>query len=411
MTGSDPIPDHGETARASPGLVMVPALVVSHAVFHWIVQSFVVVLPEIQQSFNLGSVAVGGILTARELASGAVKIPAGVASDALARYWRWLLAACLVTGGLGALVISGSAGYAAVVSGIIVVTVGHSVWHMPASASLSYHFRRRRGMALSLHGIGGGIGDVLGPIATGALLLILTWRELLSTYSLAAFALGATAIWAFSPIGRIPTRRRPVAEQRLELTRQLLRDSALLRLAIVYGLRAMALVALVTILPLYLENELALSPAARGFHIGLLIVIGLLTKPAVGHLSDRLGRKRVMLPGLVWSAAMALALVVFDTGTPFTVTLALLGLFLYPDQPVLTAAVFDLVGPDVGSTALGLVSFAGGLMAAASPLIAGALYQARGFGTVAAYAAALFAAAAVLFGALPTKAAGEAPTR
>ena len=79
----------------------------------------------------------------------------------------------------------------------------------------------------------------------------------------------------------------------------------------------------------------------------------------------------------------------------------MLGLFLYPDQPVLTASVFDLVGTDVGSTALGLVSFAGGLMAAASPLIAGALYQARGFGTVATYTAALFAASALGFGTIP----------
>ena len=401
MTSPDPIPEHGATAGSSPGLVLIPALVAGHAVFHWIVQSFVVVLPEIQQAFNLSTVAVGGILTARELASGAVKIPAGVASDALAEYWRWLLAACLVAAGLGALVISGSAGYAAVVAGIIIVTVAHSVWHMPASASLSYHFRRRRGMVLSFHGIGGGIGDALGPIATGAMLLIVTWRELLSAYSLAAFALGVTAIWAFAPIGRTPTGRRPGPEQRPEQIRQLLRDSVMLRLAIVYGLRAMALVALVTILPLYLENELALSPAARGIHIGLLIVIGLLTKPVVGHLSDRLGRKRVMVPGLVWSAAMALALAVFDTGMALTVTVALLGLFLYPDQPVLTASVFDLVGPDVGGTALGLISFAGGLMAAASPLIAGALYQAQGFGTVATYSAALFAAAALAFGTIP----------
>ena len=380
---------------------MVPGLVVGHTVFHWIVQSFVVVLPEIQQTFNLSTVAVGGILTARELASGTVKIPAGLASDALAGYWRWLLAACLVAVGSGALVISGSAGYNAVVAGVIIVAVAHSVWHMPASASLSYHFRRRRGMALSFHGIGGGMGDALGPIVTGALLLIMTWRELLGAYSLAAFALAVAAIWAFARIGRAPAAHRPVVGRRLEVTRQLARDPVLWRLAVVYGLRAMALVALVTILPLYLDDELALSPAARGFHIGLLIVVGLLTKPAVGYLSDRLGRRRVMVPGLVWSAAMALALVVFDTGIPFTATVALLGLFLYPDQPVLTASVFDLVGPDVGSTALGIVSFAGGLMAAASPLVAGALYQTRGFGTVATYAAALFAASALAFGTIP----------
>ena len=380
---------------------MIPGLVVGHSAFHWITQSFVVVLPEIQQAFSLSSVAVGGILSARELASSLVKIPAGVASDALARHWRWLLVACLVAGGSGALVIGVSTSYVLVVAGMITVTVAHSVWHMPASASLSHHFRSRRGMALSFHGIGGGVGDALGPIVTGALLLILTWRELLTTYSLAAFALGAIAIWALSHIGHTATAYGPAVGQRIELTSRLLKSPVLWRLSLVYGLRAMALVALVTILPLYLDNELALSPSSRGFHIGLLIVIGLLTKPVVGHLSDRLGRKQVMVPGLVWSAAMALSLTVFDTGVPLTAAVALLGLFLYPDQPVLTASVFDLVGPDVGSTALGLVSFSGGLMAAVSPLIAGALYQARGFGTVAIYAAVLFAASALAFGTIP----------
>lgn len=397
MHSPDPIHDHGETP-ASPAWLTIPGLVVGHSVFHWIVQSFVVVLPEIQQAFNLSSVAVGGLLSARELASGVVKIPAGVASDALARHWRWLLATCLVAGGFGSLVIGISTSYAVAVMGIIIVTVAHSVWHMPASASLSHHFRSRRAMALSFHGIGGGVGDALGPIVTGALLLILTWRELLSAYSLAAFALGAAAIWAFAHIGRRPTAQRPAGGQRMDQTRRVLGDAVLWRLALVYGLRAMALVGLVTILPLYLDNELALSPAARGFHIGLLIVIGLLTKPAVGYLSDRWGRKRVMVPGLAWSAAMALALTAFDTGIPLTATVALLGLFLYPDQPVLTASVFDLVGADVGSTALGLVSFVGGLMAAASPLIAGALYQTVGFRTVATYAAVLFAGSALAFG-------------
>lgn len=61
----------------------------------------------------------------------------------------------------------------------------------------------------------------------------------------------------------------------------------------------MALVGLVTILPLYLANDLALSPASRGLHIGLLIVVGLVSKPAAGYLSDRWGRKQILVPGLI----------------------------------------------------------------------------------------------------------------
>ena len=46
--------------------------------FHWIAQSLVVVLPEIQETFNLSAVGVGGVLSIRELATGAVKLPGGL---------------------------------------------------------------------------------------------------------------------------------------------------------------------------------------------------------------------------------------------------------------------------------------------------------------------------------------------
>ena len=163
----------------------------------------------------------------------------------------------------------------------------------------------------------------------------------------------------------------------------------------------MALVALIVILPLYLDNELQMSTTLRGFHVGLLIAVGLVAKPLAGHLSDRLGRKQVLVPGLVWSCLVALALLAFDTGILLTVTIALLGLFLYPDQPILTAAVFDVVGNEVASTGLVVVTFAAFLMAVASPIIAGALYETLGFQATAYYIAALFAGAAIVLAILP----------
>ena len=167
------------------------------------------------------------------------------------------------------------------------------------------------------------------------------------------------------------------------------------------GFRAMALVALVTILPLYLGNELQMGTAGRGFHVGLLIAVGLFAKPVAGLLSDRLGRKNVLVPGLLWSCLVALALTIFDTGMPLTIMIALLGLFLYPDQPILTAAVFDVVGSEVASTGLGIVACIGFLMAVLSPIIAGALYETLGFAATIYYIGSLFVAAALVFAALP----------
>ncbi len=390
-----------EPTLALGGQTIIPGLAVGHSVFHWSIQSFVVALPEIQQAFGLNGVGVGGILAARELATAAVKLPGGVAVDALRKYWGPLLAGCLGASALGLLVLGVSPVYPLLLVGMAVVAASHSIWHLPASASLSRHFSQRRGITLAIHGVGGSVGDVAGPVVTGALLAYLTWRELLSIYAVAPLFLGAVAIWAFRNIGYVKEDKSVEISERAEVTRKLLRSPVLWGLAVVYGFRAMALVALVTTLPLYLDNDLGLSSSSRGIHIGLLIAIGLIAKPATGYLSDRLGRKRILGPGLAWSCILALGLTVFDSGISLTVCVALLGLFLYPDQPILTAAVFDAVDSEVASTGLGLVSFVGSLMAVVSPIIAGALYEGIGFDATLYYVAGLFAAAAAVFVAIP----------
>ena len=41
---------------------MITSLAVGHTVFHWIIQSFVVLLPEIQSTFHLSGVGVGALV-------------------------------------------------------------------------------------------------------------------------------------------------------------------------------------------------------------------------------------------------------------------------------------------------------------------------------------------------------------
>ncbi len=397
-----------EKQESAPrGRLIVPGLATGHSVFHWIVQSFVVALPEIQTAFQLNSVGVGGILSARELASGLVALPGGVMVDMLRRYWGQLLAACLGVAAVGSLVIGVSPVYPLLLIGMAVVAVSHSIWHLPASASLSHHFPHRRGAVLAAHGVGGSVGDVAGPVVTGALLVFLGWRELISAYAVIPLFLAAAAVWTFRNIGATKEQPTVAVSQRVEATKRLLQSSALWGLTAVRGFRAMALVALITILPLYLGNELQMGTAGRGFHVGLLIAVGLFAKPVAGLLSDRLGRKNVLVPGLLWSCLVALAMTIFDTGMPLTIMIALLGLFLYPDQPILTAAVFDVVGSEVASTGLGIVACVGFLMAVLSPIIAGALYEALGFAAAIYYIGSLFVAAALVFAALPLAQAAE----
>ena len=385
---------------------MLSGMAAGHATFHWIIQSFAVALPEIQTAFGLNSVGAAGIMSARDLAAGLIALPGGVVVDIVRRHWGLLLAGCLAVAALGSLVMGVSPIYALLLIGIGVVAISHSVWHLPASASLSHHFAERRGMALSFHGVGGSVGDVVGPLATGLLLALLSWRGLLSIYAIAPFLFGFMLVWSFRHIGRVEEESgsaadSPTMSRRVELTKQLLRSPVLWGLTFVRGLRGMCLISLVTVLPLYLGNDLDMNPAWRGFHISLLIVVGLLAKPLAGTLSDKWGRKQVLVPGLVWSCLVALAMVPFSDGIALTIAVALMGLFLYPDQPILTAAVFDVVGREVASTGLGVVACIAFLMSAGSALVAGAIYETMGFTETMYYIAALFGLAAVVFGLLP----------
>ena len=383
--------------------VMVTALAVGHVAFHWILQSFVVLVPEIQQTFGLNGVGVGGIQAVKELTSGLITLPGGVVVGMVRRWWGWLLAVCVGASGLGSLLMGISPVYPLLLLGVSVVSVSHSLWHLPAAASLSHHFASRRGVMLSFHGVGGSVGDVAGPLITGVLLLVMGWRGILSIYAVAPVFMAFMAVWVFKGIGDVKEDEAKAAglAERLATTKTLFRNPLLRGMTLVRGLRSMALGAIVTLLALYLGNDLDLGVLNRGFHISLLIAVGLLAKPLAGMLSDRIGRKQVLVPGLVWSCAIALLMVVFDDGVSLTITIVLLGMFLYPDQPILTAALFDVLERDEATIGLGVVSFVSFLMAAVSPLIAGAIYEISGFQAGLFYVAGLFAFAAVAFAMLP----------
>ena len=383
--------------------VMVTALAVGHVAFHWILQSFVVLVPEIQQTFGLNGVGVGGIQAVKELTSGLITLPGGVLVGMVRRWWGWLLAVCVGASGLGSLLMGISPVYPLLLVGVAVVSVSHSLWHLPAAASLSHHFASRRGVMLSFHGVGGSVGDVAGPLITGVLLLVMGWRGILSIYAVAPVFMAFMAVWVFKGIGDVKEDEAKTAglAERLATTKTLFKSPLLRGLTLVRGLRSMALGAIVTLLALYLGNDLDLGVLNRGFHISLLIAVGLLAKPLAGMLSDRFGRKQVLVPGLVWSCVIALLMVAFDDGVSLTITIVLLGMFLYPDQPILTAALFDVLERDEATIGLGVVSFVSFLMAATSPLIAGAIYEISGFQAGLFYVAGLFAFAAVAFAMLP----------
>jgi len=377
-----------------------------HGVFHWFSQSFFVMVEPVVATFGLSGFQWGAIATTREVVSGMIALPGGLVTDMVRRHWGLVLAGCMASFGLGWLVMGLSPVYPVLLLGMAIVAMAASIWHLPATAALSHQFAHRRGSALSFHGVGGNIGDVLGPALTGVLLLVLSWKEILSIYAVFPLFLTFVVFWAFRDIGRTGSQdtRPPGFQDQMAQTRlSFAEHPRLWGIMAVAGVRGMASVAFLPFLALDLglDKGLGLGQVSLGLHIALLVGVGVVSTPIMGYLSDRFGRKLVLVPGMLGLGVLTALLVPFGEGVALIVILALLGTFLFSDQPILTAGALDIVGEDVVASTLGVFSFSRFGLAAASPLIAGTLYDSVGIESTFYYIAGLYFLATVILLAVP----------
>lgn len=408
----------GRTGFRRGAAFIIGGLSSGHGVFHSIAQSFIVVLPEVTTALLAGNVVLAGLIqSTREVASGVVALPGGVLTDALRRYWGWVMAVCMALFGVGWLLMAAAGwqapgatfvtsgesvggagslnivGFILLLVGMAVVAIAASVWHLPAMAALSSHFTHRRGSVLTFHGVGGNVGDVIGPVLTGALLASLAWQSIITIYAAVPIFLAFLVFWAFRDIGQraqaaveehaVSTMQTQIAETKL-----LVRNPRVWGVTIVAGLRGMAYIGFIWMLPFFLADYLNLKTTEyksfenlfiRGSLIGLLVLVGILASPVMGYLSDRYGRKIVLIPGMLFLAIVTylIAPLVNAPGDLLvgTILLAALGIFLYSDQPILTAAAMDIVREGTAATTLGLLSTSRFILSAASPPIAAWLYR------------------------------------
>jgi MFS family permease len=385
------------------GIAMLTGLTCGHGIFHFMQQSFAVMLPAIKETFGISPIEIGALMAAREIAMGVSSLPGGVLSDRLGRYRGIIMAACMALFGLSWLLIGFAPIYPLLIVGMVFVSIATSVWHLPSMAEISRRFSDRKGASLAVFGIGGSFGDIFGPVITGILLSVLAWREVISIYAVVPLLATFWFIGAFSGFGRSRQVDETVVETDIDLitqikiTKQYFKTTAIWKVNLVAGLRGMCYTIYVTFLPLYMKEGLGFSSQSMGFHFGLLWAVGIVASPLMGHLSDRLGRKPVLVPALLCSATLTVILALFGQGIMFTVIIGLLGIFLRSDYALLSAAILDIVGQRVATTMLGVLSFLRFIMAAISPVIAGFLYQTYGMKATLFFTAALFVVSAVTF--------------
>ena len=353
-----------------------------HSLTHWYPATFYLLLPIIGAELGLSFSQIGLIMTCQYLAGAVANVPGGALVDTVGRKGL-LMAVSLFWVGFPYLLMGFSHGYLMLLMCVMMVGIGNSLWHPTAIPTLARRYPDRKGLVLSLHGMGGNAGDAIAPLVIGALLAVFSWRQvvilnvipgLVMSVMLLVF-LGTLQLGPKKQAGAAApedTPRQSLAQYGRSL-RQLLRNRSLVLLSTSGAFRSMTQNSLLTFLPLYLARELGYSVMLIGASMFALQAAGLAAAPVAGHLSDRMGRRGVVMSSMAMTAVVLVFMALAGRSPLFIAFIAVLGFVLYALRPVLQAWLLESTPKNMGGSSIGILFGAQSLGSSVAPLIGGVI--------------------------------------
>jgi MFS transporter, DHA1 family, multidrug resistance protein len=265
-------------------------------------------LPLFARELGAGPAAIGLVVGASTVTGILVKMPAGALSDVLGR--RPLLFAGAVVFALMPFTYLGASTLAALLVLRVVHGSAPAVFGPVASATVSdLAPLAKRGAWLGTYATAQGAGQAVGPILAGYLITA-------GRFDLAFVAAGVIGLATPLIVGTWspPFRPRDTAARwpafRAGLL-EVLRHRLVLVTSVAHAAQFVLNGALGAFLPLYGRDVIGLTTAQLGWLFATQTVTTLAIRPALGALSDRIGRRGVIVTGLtvcsvaVWALSVA----------------------------------------------------------------------------------------------------------
>ncbi|MBI3025516.1 MAG: MFS transporter, partial [Candidatus Tectomicrobia bacterium] len=357
------------------------------------------VLPRFAQDLGAAPELLGLIVAASTITGIFIKLPAGALSDVLGKK-RMMLVGCLffvlppflypfVTGPYALLLLRFLHGFAT------------AIFAPVASAYVASLAEEGRGAKLGWFTSATDIGATVGPLA-GGMVLFATAGSYTATYLL----VGLLGILPLLMVLRLPEPQEDTggASETLASRSRRFREGLAEVLSSPPVIIASALEAIMYVgygaflgfLPIYGKAG-GLNDAQIALVLGCQLATAMAAKPLTGWLSDRMGRKPVILAGLLLCAAALPLLFRAEGFGPLAGLSLLLGLGVAAVTPCTTALVADLVKAGRMGSAMGVFGTIWDAGESAGPILAGFLIARAGYGRAFDLIALLMLAAAAVF--------------
>lgn len=373
--------------RAAPAVV--GAFMFGHFTHHVTNSLLAPLLPLIRDSFTLSYAQSGFLVSAFSVSGGLSQAPIGALADRIGS--RTVVTVGLMGSALLCFVIGLVDAYWQLLVALVGLGIIAGTYHAPAATLLSQLFPRERlGGVLGVHTVGGNLSFFATPLVAGGLAAAtLTWRTPYLFFAIAPLLAGLFLMFTLPRVPRREGRALGTAATFRELVDVFRVIGPLLGLAILFQ---MTYAAIFSFLALFLVDARGFEPATAAFFVSAPFIGSLLGSPLGGALSDRLGRKPVIIASLV---CMGPAILLFTTVGPELIipALALMGLVASARQPVVEGLILERAPAERRATTLGAYYFVaqefGGLAAPGLGVLAGAVGIGQAFGGVALVAALL----------------------
>jgi FSR family fosmidomycin resistance protein-like MFS transporter len=326
----------------------------AHAVIHATVVLMPLVYPILQREYGFTYTQIGLLVAIPSLVGGMLQLVFGYLGRFVAR--KVMIGAGNVIVGLSMFLTGLATSFPVFMSWGILRNVGSSPQHPVGSAMLTDSFgKERHGFALAAHVAGGNLGTLLVPFIGTALIVHLGWQPTLMLFALPGLIAGtAVLLFARDPVPAAapapaaahdaPTpRAAPHARGFFAPLRH--RAVLLIVAASIVAAGGRGVGVLTTYLPLYLVNDLRFTPQIAATLFTVLLIGSVAGPLAAGRVSDRFGRRPLLLVSYGLAALFTILLPLL-TGwhAPvwlYVAEIAALGLFAYAESPLLQAYLAD----------------------------------------------------------------------